>query len=102
MSDENQKLYKVNINFDYIIEENTLFLKAGNEMEAIETAKWYLINPGSKEEIKHYKSYSSDCAEMNENNIEVEELNQLNHIKKLADIQAMIKSIHKGTFIEAN
>lgn len=97
-----KKLYKVNINFDYIIEENTLFLKAGNEMEAIETAKWYLINPTGKEEMKHYKSYSYDCAEMNENNIEVKELNKLNHIKNIADIHAMIEAIHNGTFLEVD
>lgn len=99
---DTKKLYKVNIDFDYIIEENTLFLKAGNETEAIETAKWYLINPGSKEEIQHYKSYSFDCAKMNENNIEVKELNQLNHIKNIADIHAMIEAIHNGTFLEVN
>lgn len=99
---DTKKLYKVNINFDYIIQENILYLKAKNEAEAIENAKWYLINSGSKEEIKHYKSYSFDKEEMNENNIEVKELNQLNHIKNLADIHAMIEAIHKGTFLEVN
>lgn len=81
-----KKFYKVKINFDYIIQENTLYLEAKNKEEAIENAKEYLINPTGKEDITYYKYYSFDTQEMNENNIEGEEIAINTYLKTKEDI----------------
>lgn len=83
-----KKRYKIKVNRDYIIEENFLFVTAECKDEAVERVKNYLkYDTDNDLAIRNYRRYCADCADINENSLEVEEYKNQEELNKNVDIK---------------